>query len=48
MVLGAVVCFIWEKISYHLTYDLFKTITKGGDDHKLKTFYTNKACRTFW
>jgi hypothetical protein len=32
MAVGAVVCFVWERTSYNLTYVFFKSFTKGGDD----------------
>ena len=48
MAVGAIVCFVWEKTSYNLTYVYFQSFTKGNDDPKSKSFYTKKACRTFW
>lgn len=37
-------CFLWEKVTYNLSYGFYSQICKGGDDPKLKAFYTEKAC----
>lgn len=48
MIAGAVVCFLWRSASKRLTVEWLSKHTKGGNDPKLKSFYTEKACHTFW
>jgi hypothetical protein len=48
MLLGGLVCYLWEHASKSLTYKWFEKYTKGDGDPELKKFYTNKACHTFW
>lgn len=48
MLVGAVACFVWEKMSFEMSSGIFNVFTKGGNDVKLKRFYTEKACKSFW
>jgi len=48
VLVGAVACFVWEKMSFEMSSGIFNVFTKGGNDVKLKRFYTEKACKSFW
>lgn len=47
VLLGALISTVWERISHSIFYPIFAPVAKG-DDHEMRTFNTNKACRYFY